>query len=82
MSDIPSFPYALLWGERVAALGRQPDARATASEFLALGAARAGAHGGRAASRSRDANDALDRLRRGAFAGPPCSPSAAVTKQT
>ena len=27
MSDIPSFPYELLWGERVAALGRQPHAR-------------------------------------------------------
>ena len=26
MSDIPSFPYELLWGERVAPLGRQPDA--------------------------------------------------------
>ena len=27
MSDIPSFPYADLWGERVAAVGRQPDPR-------------------------------------------------------
>ena len=27
MSDIPSFPYALLWGERARAVGRQPDAR-------------------------------------------------------
>ena len=30
MSDIPSFPYELLWGERVAALGGQPHPRATA----------------------------------------------------
>ena len=27
MSDIPSFPYEILWGERVAALGGQPHAR-------------------------------------------------------
>ena len=26
MSPIPSFSYDILWGERVAALGRQPDA--------------------------------------------------------
>ena len=31
MSDIPSFPYEILWGERVAALGRQPHARRRAS---------------------------------------------------
>ena len=30
MSDIPSFPYEILWEERVAALGRQPHPRATA----------------------------------------------------
>ena len=30
MSDIPAFPYELLWHERSGPLGRQPDARATA----------------------------------------------------
>ena len=31
MSDIPSFPYRLLWEERSVALGRQSDPRATAT---------------------------------------------------
>ena len=35
MSDIPSFPYELLWGERVAALGGEPHA-GDGEEFLAL----------------------------------------------
>ncbi len=35
MTDIPGFPYAALWGERVAALGRQPHPR-RCERFLAL----------------------------------------------
>ncbi len=67
MSDIPSFPYDLLWGERrllsVANLTRQ-DAR----DYLPLAvAAQVRAHV--TAYRLEDANAALDDLRRGAFAG-------------
>jgi len=67
MSDIPSFPYDLLWGERrlmsVANLTRQ-DAR----DYLPLAAAaRVRAHV--TAYRLEEANAALDDLRRGAFAG-------------
>jgi propanol-preferring alcohol dehydrogenase len=67
MSDIPSFPYALLWGERrlvsVANLTRQ-DAR----EYLPL-AARAGVRAHVTTYPLAKANDALDELRAGAFAG-------------
>jgi propanol-preferring alcohol dehydrogenase len=67
MSDVPAFPYRLLWGERqlssVANLTRRDGA-----EFLALA--------GRLGLRSRverfalaDANQALERLRRGALTG-------------
>ena len=35
MSDIPSFPYEILWGERTPRLGRQPDPD-DGEEFLAL----------------------------------------------
>ena len=35
MSDIPAFPYEILWGERTLGLGRQPDPR-DGEEFLAL----------------------------------------------
>ncbi|TAJ69824.1 MAG: zinc-binding alcohol dehydrogenase family protein [Phenylobacterium sp.] len=67
MSDIPSFPYDLLWGERrllsVANLTRQ-DAR----DYLPMAAAaRVRAHV--RAYRLDEANAALDDLRRGAFAG-------------
>ena len=68
MSDIPSFPYELLWGERVGALGREPDA-----------ARRRGVHGARARGAGADAeievfplaeaNEALARLRRGEVRG-------------
>jgi len=67
MSDIPSFPYALLWGERrlvsVANLTRQ-DAR----DYLPLAAA-AGVRAHAKAYPLSDANAALDDLRRGAFVG-------------
>jgi len=67
MSDIPSFPYALLWGERsvrsVANLTRQDGA-----EFLAL-AARIPIVTHVETFTLADANVALDRLRAGALSG-------------
>jgi alcohol dehydrogenase, propanol-preferring len=67
MSDIPSFPYALLWEERrlvsVANLTRQ-DAR----EYLPW-AGRAGIRPHVTAYPLVEANQALDDLRRGAFTG-------------
>lgn len=67
MSDIPSFPYAVLWEERrlvsVANLTRQ-DGR----EYLPL-AARAGVRAQIRTYRLAQANDALRDLREGAFAG-------------
>jgi alcohol dehydrogenase, propanol-preferring len=67
MSDIPAFPYALLWGERrivsVANL-----TRADAVEFLAL-AARTPIRTEVAPFPLREANAALDRLRSGALTG-------------
>ena len=67
MSDIPSFPYDLLWGERVlrsvANLTRQDGI-----EFLAL-APRIPIHTQVEAHPLADANQALDRLRRGDVLG-------------
>lgn len=67
MSDIPSFPYSLLWGERrlvsVANL-----TRADGADYLER-AARAGVRPQVTAYRLSDANQALDDLRSGAFAG-------------
>jgi len=67
MSDIPSFPYALLWEERrlvsVANLTRQ-DGR----DYLAR-AARAGVRPTVTTYPLSRANQALDDLRRGAFVG-------------
>jgi propanol-preferring alcohol dehydrogenase len=67
MSDIPRFPYALLWEERrvvsVANLTRQ-DGR----EYLPL-AAEAGVRPAVTTYPLRAANQALDDLRRGAFTG-------------
>ncbi|MFN3514137.1 MAG: zinc-dependent alcohol dehydrogenase family protein [Phenylobacterium sp.] len=67
MSDIPAFPYSILWEERrlvsVANLTRD-DARA----YLPL-AARAGVRPSVTTYRLEEANLALDDLRRGAFAG-------------
>jgi propanol-preferring alcohol dehydrogenase len=67
MSDIPSFPYALLWGERhiqsIANLTRRDG-----EEFLPLAAAlpvRTEVH----AYRLEQANEALDDLREGRFSG-------------
>lgn len=67
MSDLPSFPYSLLWGERtvrsVANLTRRD-----AEEFLPL-AARAGLRSVTTTYPLTHANAALDDLRRGAFEG-------------
>ncbi|RTL95570.1 alcohol dehydrogenase, partial [Ancylobacter aquaticus] len=67
MSDIPQFPYSLLWEERqlmsVANLTRE-DAR----EFLAL-APRAGITATATTYRLEDANTALADLRAGRFQG-------------
>src|SRR5204862_746342 len=67
MSDIPSLPYELLWGERsvrsVANL-----TRADGEEFLAL-APQVPVHTDIETFELEDANDALDRLRRGEARG-------------
>ena len=67
MSDIPAFPYELLWEERVlrsvANLTRE-DAR----EFLAL-APRAGVKTTVVPMKLDSANEALDRLRQGELTG-------------
>jgi propanol-preferring alcohol dehydrogenase len=67
MSDIPSFPYAILWEERqlasVANLTRQD-----AVEFLAL-APKAGIRTTTTVYPLERANDALDDLRHGRFQG-------------
>jgi propanol-preferring alcohol dehydrogenase len=67
MSDIPSFPYEALWGERVlrsvANLTRRDG-----EEFLAL-AVDAGVHTTVVAFTLEAANDALDRLRAGEITG-------------
>ena len=67
MSDIPAFPYALLWGERsirsVANL-----TRADAREFLDI-AARVPIRTETVVYELEEANRALEDLRRGAFTG-------------
>lgn len=67
MSDIPAFPYSLLWGERrlvsVANL-----TRADGADYLSR-AARAGVRPQVTAYPLKDANRALDDLRSGAFSG-------------
>jgi propanol-preferring alcohol dehydrogenase len=67
MSDLPSFPYSLLWGERtlrsVANLTRRDG-----EEFLEL-AQRVGVRTEVERFALRDANDALARLRAGRLRG-------------
>ncbi len=67
MSDVPAFPYSLLWGERqvrsIANLTRRDG-----EEFLAL-APRAGVHTEVETFRLEQANEALERLRRGQVRG-------------
>jgi propanol-preferring alcohol dehydrogenase len=67
MSDIPSFPYELLWGERVVRSVANLT-RADGDEFLELAAAtpiRIEVE----TFALEDANDALERLRRGSLRG-------------
>jgi len=67
MSDIPAFPYALLWGERrVVSVANLT--RADAEEFLAL-APKAGVRTEVEVFPLTQANEALDRLRAGRLTG-------------
>jgi alcohol dehydrogenase, propanol-preferring len=67
MSDIPSFPYELLWGERVLRSVANLT-RADGEEFLAL-APRVPVRTEVETHPLEEANEALDRLRAGAFRG-------------
>jgi alcohol dehydrogenase, propanol-preferring len=67
MSDVPSFPYRLLWGERsVASVANLT--RADGEEFLAL-ATRLNLRASVESFALRDANEAVNRLRHGALQG-------------
>ena len=70
MSDIPAFPYELLWEERVVRSVANLT-RADADEFMAL-APEVPVRTEVETFPLAEANEALDRLRAGAFAGPPC----------
>ena len=67
MSDIPSFAYALLWGERVLRSVANLT-RADGAEFMAL-AARVPIRVGTRPYPLAEANDALDALRAGRIEG-------------
>lgn len=67
MSDVPAFPYALLWGERVLRSVANLT-RLDATEFLAL-AVSAGLHPATRTYALEEANQALADLRRGALQG-------------
>jgi propanol-preferring alcohol dehydrogenase len=67
MSDIPSFPYELLWGER-AIRSVANLTRADGEEFLAL-APTIPVHTEVETFRLDEANEALDRLRHGTLRG-------------
>ena len=67
MSDIPSFPYELLWGERVVRSVANLT-RADGDEFLAL-APTVPVRTEVETFPLEQANEALDRLRRGALRG-------------
>ncbi len=68
MSDIPSFPYELLWGERVVRSVANLT-RARRRGVPGARAARAGADAASSPSRSSEANEALERLRAGTVRG-------------
>ena len=71
MSDVPAFPYELLWGERsVRSVGNLT--RADGDEFLDL-APKVPIRTEVETFPLEDANEALDRLRRGAVAARPSS---------
>mgnify|MGYP001478859576 CR=1 FL=1 len=67
MSDIPAFPYRLLWGERIVRSVANLT-RADGESFMAL-AARTPLDARPASYALERANDALENLRRGAFDG-------------
>jgi propanol-preferring alcohol dehydrogenase len=67
MSDIPSFPYELLWQERVVRSVANLT-RLDGEEFLAL-APQVPVHTEIETYRLEEANEALDRLRRGEVRG-------------
>src|SRR6185436_17222192 len=67
MSDIPSFPYELLWGERVLRSVANLT-RANGEEFLAL-APQVPVRTEVESHPLEEANEALERLRAGAFRG-------------
>jgi propanol-preferring alcohol dehydrogenase len=67
MSDVPSFPYELLWGERILCSVANVT-RQDASEFLAL-APRVPVHTEVTTFALRDANEALSALRQGRLRG-------------
>ena len=67
MSDIPTFPYESLWGERVIRSVANLT-HADGEEFLAL-APTIPVHAEVETFPLEDANEALDRLRRGALRG-------------
>jgi propanol-preferring alcohol dehydrogenase len=67
MSDIPSFPYDLLWGERsIASVANLT--RADGGQFMEI-AARVDLHPSVEIFGLPDANEALERSRRGALHG-------------
>jgi propanol-preferring alcohol dehydrogenase len=67
MSDVPSFPYELLWGERIVRSVANLT-RADGEEFLAL-APTIPVRTEVETFALENANEALDRLRRGALRG-------------
>jgi len=67
MSDVPSFPYRLLWGERVVRSVANLT-RADGEAFMAI-AARTPLDSRPVAYPLERANEALEDLRRGAFDG-------------
>ena len=67
MSDIPSFPYEILWGERVVRSVANLTRR-DGTEFLAL-APQVPVHTEVELFALEEANEALERLRRGAIRG-------------
>jgi propanol-preferring alcohol dehydrogenase len=67
MSDIPSFPYSLLWGERVVRSVANLS-RADGEEFLAI-AGKIPIKVEAEPFALEEANEALERLRRGALTG-------------
>ena len=67
MSDVPSFPYELLWGERASAVGREPHPERRPRALR--GSARAPGEDGRRRFPLAEAEPALDRLRAGGIRG-------------